>query len=286
MHFNSPFFILGNPRSGTSLFRLMLNNHPSIVVPPECGFIEWLFDEFSCREMNINTYRDFVNKVINARKFETWGLSAEDLQESILEIMPNNYQELVAAVNVSYAKKCHKEANLFGDKNNYYINNIQKIEKIFPNCKKIFIIRDGRDVACSYLELKEKIIDSKYKPKLTKNIKEIANEWCHSVEIMKHWLNNGAISIRYEDLVTETNSTLTKVCKYLNVTYSDKMLDYYKNNDEPDEFKAWKGKTFEPVAKTGVGRYKNDLTHEELIDFEIISREALTHAGYKIESSV
>ena len=60
------------------------------------------------------------------------------------------------------------------------------------------------------------------------------------------------------------------------------MLDYYKNNDEPDEFKAWKGKTFEPVAQTGVGRYKNDLTKEELIDFEKISRNALAIAGYNI----
>ena len=32
-------FILGNPRSGTSLFRLMLNSHSMINATPECGFL-------------------------------------------------------------------------------------------------------------------------------------------------------------------------------------------------------------------------------------------------------
>ena len=41
-----PFFILGNPRSGTTLLRLMLNNHPSVAVPMECGFAVWLHDSY------------------------------------------------------------------------------------------------------------------------------------------------------------------------------------------------------------------------------------------------
>ena len=39
-------FIIGNPRSGTSLFRIMLSCHPEIIVPPECGFIQWWHDKY------------------------------------------------------------------------------------------------------------------------------------------------------------------------------------------------------------------------------------------------
>ncbi|VVT06242.1 Sulfotransferase family protein [Marinobacter salarius] len=282
MNFNSPFFILGNPRSGTSLFRLMLNNHPEIVVPPECGFAEWLYEEFGGEEMSESTYRQFLLKVFKTRKFETWELNFDEILYSIKTSKPSNYQELVREIYRGYARKFGKDSAYFGDKNNYYINNVEKLEKIFPNCKKIFIVRDGRDVACSYLELEHKNIDSIYSPNLTKDVTKIAREWCKSVAIMTSWTSGGAISIRYEDLVLDPNATLQKVCEFLNVAYSENMLDYYKNNDEPEEFKAWKGKTFEPIEGSSVGRYKRELSLEQLADFERISKEMLEKAGYGV----
>ena len=41
-----PVFVLGSPRSGTTLLRLMLTCHRHIVVPPECGFCVWLYPQF------------------------------------------------------------------------------------------------------------------------------------------------------------------------------------------------------------------------------------------------
>ncbi|MDE2234040.1 MAG: sulfotransferase, partial [Gammaproteobacteria bacterium] len=41
-----PFFVIGSPRSGTTLLRLILTSHPQIVVPPECGFVTWLYPTF------------------------------------------------------------------------------------------------------------------------------------------------------------------------------------------------------------------------------------------------
>ena len=48
-----PFFIIGNPRSGTTLVRLMLNNHPDVVVPPESGFSLWLAEDYSNKDFPI-----------------------------------------------------------------------------------------------------------------------------------------------------------------------------------------------------------------------------------------
>ena len=47
-HFRTedPVFILANPRSGSTLFRLMLAAHPSIVIPPESEFIVKLYPKF------------------------------------------------------------------------------------------------------------------------------------------------------------------------------------------------------------------------------------------------
>jgi hypothetical protein len=52
-------FIIGNPRSGTSLLRIMLNSHSSMVVPPECGFIQWWYQKYKDWPSNY-TINDFV----------------------------------------------------------------------------------------------------------------------------------------------------------------------------------------------------------------------------------
>ncbi|MDC3391597.1 sulfotransferase [Candidatus Thioglobus sp.] len=38
---------MGNPRSGTTLLRLILTSNSKITIPPECSFIIWLFDKYS-----------------------------------------------------------------------------------------------------------------------------------------------------------------------------------------------------------------------------------------------
>ncbi|KPD22106.1 sulfotransferase family protein [Idiomarina zobellii] len=282
MHRTPPFFILGNPRSGTSLFRLMLNNHPKIAVPPECGFCEWLYEEFAGTKLNIKIYGDFLRKVFSTKKFETWELDFDEVFSLIIENKPTTYQELVLEIYRAYANKANKKAELFGDKNNYYISRVRKLEKIFPECRKIFIVRDGRDVACSYLDLSNKKLNSRYKPNLTADIKDIAEEWKKSVEVMLQWVNKGAIYIRYEDLVNSPINTLKEVCDFLSVTFSEEMLAFYKNNDEPNEFKGWKDKTFMPLADSSVGRYKRDLSEKQLIDFESVASDRLELLGYSL----
>jgi hypothetical protein len=260
----------------------MLNNHPELVLPPECGFAEWMYEEFSGKRMNDNTYREFLVKAFQSRKFETWGLNYDDVVESIMMNKPKNYQELVFEIYKSYASKVGKAPALIGDKNNYYINHTEKLEKMFPGCKKIFIIRDGRDVACSYLELNSKAIESKYKPELKASIEEIAEEWSHSVSTTMFWVQRGARYIKYEDLVSEPVPTLKFVCDFLGIVYSENMLKYFNNNDEPEEFKSWKGKISGPVDNASVGRYKSDLSLNDLDYFESLAGSSLLLAGYKV----
>ncbi|MEO8322834.1 MAG: sulfotransferase, partial [Actinomycetota bacterium] len=40
---DTPFFIVGSARSGTTLLRMMLNAHPEVALPPESRFIVELY---------------------------------------------------------------------------------------------------------------------------------------------------------------------------------------------------------------------------------------------------
>ncbi len=80
MHKARPFFILSNPRSGSSLLRVLCDSHQKITVPPECGFTEWWYSKYLDWKVEDNfSYRflDFCSDLKSSRKFETWGFDFE-----------------------------------------------------------------------------------------------------------------------------------------------------------------------------------------------------------------
>lgn len=282
MSMSQPFFILGNPRSGTSLLRLMLNSHPETVVPPECGFLLWLSEKYIHQaEYTELTYFSFIEDLFKTKKFETWGIQKEKLLKKIKSDKPKNYSSMASIVYNHYALEKGKTPRLHGDKNNYYINEIEKIEKIFPSSKLIYIVRDGRDVAASYFKIDRSKISSKYKPALPQSIEKIASDWSKSTFKAKSMqIQPNTCVILYENLVREPVRTLSTVCSHLNIAYSDNMLQFYKNNDEPTDFLQWKAKTKHPVDTSSLGNYRKELTQEQILSFEQHAYSALEAFNY------
>lgn len=282
---NMPFFILANPRSGSSMFRLMLNAHSNVTVPPESGFALWYAEKYS--ELDVydkKVYASFVDDVVQAKKFETWGVSRDQLFKIISEVQPDSYVGMVNTVYKTYARIHGKCANVFGDKNNYYVAHIDSIQKIFPNSKKVFLFRDGRDVAVSYKNINQGKIKSDYVPKLNKNIGLIAQEWAINVKnflrIMGH--DKNSIAIKYEDLITNPKTELSRVFNFLGERFEDQTLKFHQFNDEPKEFLQWKSKTLESVDDKNMNKYKIYLTDREITEFNKIAEEQLLSLGYEV----
>ena len=148
----APFFVIGSPRSGTSMLRLMLTCNPRLIVPPECGFILWLrsrFGDWTGREFANGTKREFfVDSVVGARKFETWNISPESIAAAIVDAEPHSYASACDAIYRLYANRSGKSNAIWGDKNNYYLAHIDDLKALFPLARVLHIVRDGRDVAC------------------------------------------------------------------------------------------------------------------------------------------
>ncbi|MDO6776601.1 sulfotransferase [Shewanella sp. 3_MG-2023] len=278
------FFVLGNPRSGTSMFRLMLNSHPEIVVPPECGFAHWLSDKYMAQDFDQEEiYEVFSEDVFNSKKFETWHLEQKDILEVLLENKPTSYECAIQCVYLAYAKikSNGKDPAVLGDKNNYFIDHILELKAIFPKAKFILLIRDGRDVACSYLQIEKDDISSIYKPSLSQSIEDIACEWVLNNEKVLREVGSELFITRYEDLLSVPEETLSKVCEYLNLSFDQHMLSFYKKNDEPKEFLQWKSKTLEKIDKDNVAKYKKILEPKEIENFNEIAIDMLKKFKYE-----
>lgn len=281
------FFIIGNPRSGTTLFRLMLNKHSKICVPPEAGFLVWLYKEFKDETFNTN-YDYFIKRLMSTNKIETWKLDYKELQGYLNTKKPSTFQDTMDCVYSFYASNVlKKDVSLYGDKNNYYLNHIDSIALLYQNAKFVHIIRDGRSVAASYKGVMKQKIASKYAPKLPTEINDIALDWITNINNIEQSFgklgNDKQITIRYEDLVLEPENTLIKVCAFLGFNFEEQMLNYYtttiQDGLEPEEYLAWKQKNLQPLQKEEVNKYKQ-LTDKELNDFEEVAEVFLKKYNY------
>ena len=127
MHKQLKLFVIGNPRSGTSLLRIMLNSHNKIVVPPECGYMQWWYSKYKDWSVSSNL-QDFIDDLSTSKKIETWQLDYKLLYEYLKDNQPESYQSLIFKVVEFYgfAKHNKLQTEVLGDKNNYYINHLEQ----------------------------------------------------------------------------------------------------------------------------------------------------------------
>lgn len=262
------------------------------MIPPECGFAVWLYERYKSADFSRSVVEDFIKDLSAAKKIETWNLDYIKLFNYIYAASPAHYSDVVGKVYEFYGHANGRTFLRWGDKNNFYLHHIDTIRAMYPTAKFIHIIRDGRDVACSYKNLKRKAIESKYAPQLPSAVTDIAIEWSANIKKIRSsfdragWEN--VYELRYEDLVSQPGNELKKVCVFLNEPYDANMEVYYTNNQlehqEPVEFLQWKAKTVEKPTTSEIGKYRNELTLEEIKEFESISGSILGIYNYEIRS--
>lgn len=278
------FYLIGNPRSGTSMFRLMLNAHPAIVAPPECGFIQWLYPKYRHSNLGDPSIQElFIQDVLGSKKMETWNITAEELRVAFSESKTNAYSGLCFAVIQAYGRKSGKaHPEVLVDKNNYYLNHLETISEAIPEARFIHLVRDVRDVACSYLNLQKEGFTEKYSPKLPSDIEAIGAEWVENNERVSNFMTQVDHKVvRYEDLVADTEGVLNEVLNYLGLPFHERVLEFYKYNDEPKETMGWKTRTLLPPDPTRIGQYKELLSVEANELLERIASKTLEKYGYE-----
>ncbi len=279
-------FVLGNPRSGTSMFRLMINAHPEMVCPPECGFLHWWSKKYLHWNFDEQGFEVVLKDVLQSKKIEAWNLDYDKVHDFISEKKPDNYAGFCALIYEFYGLSRGKQTiKVVADKNNYYINHLADLFQIWSDAVFVHVVRDVRDVAASYKDLKKLNTDSAYKPALSADALEIAHEWMNNNASIADFIQLNkinSITIKYEDLVLNTSSALANFCNFLGIEFSDVMLKFYlpEFHDEPASTMDWKKKTLAPPDASSVGSYKTRLAQKEISEIEIAAAEMLRAFNY------
>jgi hypothetical protein len=216
------FFIVGRPRSGTSLLSYMLNMHKDVLVPPEAALILNLKRRFShIKKWDKKQRRKFLEFLFRFRKLRYWNLDHRFLRKRIIKMDDQvEWDDLIGEVYRCFGQKYAKENyRLIGDKNPVYSLYIKFIHKLFPEARYLFIQRDYHDQIASVRKFSFE----------THNISILAWRWKYVANVMQYMLRkypDQCMCIRYEDLVRNPQAVLSDVCAFLAISYSEIMLDY------------------------------------------------------------
>jgi hypothetical protein len=266
----APIFIIGNPRSGTTLLRLMLTCHPRVAIPPEAGFLVDLMRVHAGYRNAPGELEHFLSDLIGSPKFEHWKLSRQVLDTYLRgSVRPENYAALAAGVYTCYASVHQAGKPRWGDKNNFYLAHIATIAGLYPDAVFLHIVRDGRDVACSYRALAD--VKGKYAPTLPSEVFDAVYDWNRNLRRIRRAFTaigwGRVLELRYEDLVNAPEDVLRRVCGFLGEEFSPAMLDYDRANRErelePREFDAWKQRNREGIDGSAIGRWMKELSPDE-----------------------
>ena len=275
----NPIFIIGTERSGTNLMRLILNSHPNITIPHPPHILKNFFKLeplYSDLKKDINCKRLIkdVVKMVDLHPYP-WEIKI-DKDKIFNSVKERNLINIFFAIYDQYLESTNKKR--WGCKSTFMINHVALIRYYYPQAKFIYMVRDGRDVAVSA----KKAIFNHY------SVYYVAKLWKKEQQIGIYWLNklsmNDIFPIRYEDLLNDPERSVKSICYFLDESYEENMLNFFKTDEAKKSScisAAWKN-TANPIMKNNLGKFKTELSEDEIDLFETIAAPELDHFSYKL----
>jgi len=287
-------FVVGVPRSGTTLLRMMLDEHPDLAIPAETHFMpellrkwrEWRDDGVSEDER----CQRVIGFLDGFHRRQDWPVTDDEIAAA-LKHRPITPGEAISAVHVAYARKVGKPR--WGDKTPQYLRRMQLLQRAIPNARFIHLIRDGRDVGVSVTGLSWG----------ADTTEEAAEQWVRQItqarERAATLQPDTYLEVRYEDLVSDPEPTLSRIAEFIELPWDPVMLEYHRSAER--RVKEWDHDlerqqggvitaeerirqhrfTTKPPTTERIGRWKKTMPAEDQQRFEEIAGSLLDELGYE-----
>ncbi|HUJ03974.1 MAG TPA: sulfotransferase [Rhizomicrobium sp.] len=189
-------FLVGFPRSGTTLLENVLGSHPDIET----------MEEIECLN---ETAADFIRPREGLRRLAA--MSAGEL-----EPYRKDYWRRVSETGLDLKKP------IFIDKMPFYSIVQGAIAKLFPRAKILFALRDPRDVVLSCFRRRL----SMYEMTTLEGVARYYDGVMTLSDVFRGKLALPVFDLRYESVVADFEGELRKVCEFLGVEWDEKMRDF------------------------------------------------------------
>jgi len=224
-----PVFIVGMPRSGSTLVEQILSSHPDVYGAGEVKYLARALGQLRDRFPSLPKYPEMMGKITPGQ----------------LDIAAKNYQQALA--------QGAGDAKRITDKllTNYFFLGL--INLLFPNAKVIHTRRDPVDTCLSgFTKLFKDDMPHSY------DLGELGRYYAKYRELMDHWrevLPEGFMTtVVYEDVVADTEKEARRLIEFLGLPWDQKCVDFHKS-DRPVKT-ASVAQVRRPIYNTSVQRWK------------------------------
>ncbi|MFL6714383.1 MAG: sulfotransferase family protein, partial [Sulfurifustis sp.] len=222
-----PIFMIGTQRSGSNMLRLMLNQLGNIAAPHPPHILHRLMSVMPKygdlqRDENFAMLVDDVCRLVELNPVPWEGVTldrkkvAADCRErSLVAVFGSVYQAFADARSAETWLCKSMQNTLF----------LPEIDAYFRDGKYIYLYRDGRDVAVSF---RKAVVGEKH-------FYHIAKEWAETQRLaLQHRSRVPAdrfINVSYEELTSQTEQTVRRLCAFLGVDYKPSMLEFHTSDE-------------------------------------------------------
>ncbi|MGZ4595700.1 MAG: sulfotransferase family protein [Actinomycetes bacterium] len=271
-----PIFVVGCPRSGTTMLGLMIHAHPRLAMPPESRFLikTWrrrhAFGDLQTDEQR-TALADEITRP--GSMITELGFRKQQLVDAILDAPPTIGSAL-GAVFQEYAK-AHGKAR-WGDKRPIYFQEVDVLRRLFPDAQFIHVIRDGR----------ANVESLKRMPWFPHSNVSAMSLWSWAETCMRRNLKRLPAdtyhTIRYETLVSDPKPVLQEMCAFLGEDFHEAMLEPHKVTDIIPERKVWHANLKQGINVDRIEAWREGLEPWEIGLMETVLRRKLTRYGYQL----
>jgi len=246
---NRPIFIVGSPRSGTSVLTWCLGQHPNIfVVDESTGIGELALALAVCYQTKMGLGRDSVWTAMNVQRGEFIAAFGQTINELILrhkvDLEKRRWEETVGS-NVApssfvteQSSSCPKARWVDGTP--VYSFHIYGLRKLFPDAQFIHIVRDVTSVVRSMLNF-HRLGDVN----LVANEQEAYDYWFRAVSACllaeRAYGPEVVFRFQYSELVNRPEASLRALLNFLGEPYAPECLtplrEKINSSNVPADFK-------------------------------------------------
>jgi tetratricopeptide (TPR) repeat protein len=224
-----PIFIVGLPRSGSTLIEQILSSHSSVE-----------------GTMELPNMMNTARKMGNSTKDQT-------AYPEVISEMPKNDLSFLGKSYIEDTKFLRSELPFFIDKMPNNFSHVGLIKLILPNAKIIDARRNPLDTCFScYKQLFAR------GQVFTYDLPELARYYINYVKLMDHWdetLPGFVYRVNYEQMISDQEEETRKVLNFCDLDFEDQTLEFY--NTKRAVKTASSEQVRQPIYKKGLDHWKN-----------------------------
>lgn len=253
-------FLVGCPRSGTSLLQRLLAEHPKVATLPETHFYRDLNFHLRSREGGSQPNNGLGG--IRSRIFPRVGLATPNA----VSRLNTTLKEIDANIELLNAKGLHSFNKVLGlykaqltrfarrqgalvilEKTPDHVNYIDRITTYHPAAKFIHIVRNGKDAIASLHDASIRFPQTHWGPRYS-NLENCCARWNNATNDSLRYLSApNHLHIRFENLVLAPDEAKNQMISFLELPLDNTKDVATSEVIRPEE--SWKNDVFAPIKK-------------------------------------